>query len=152
MQYTTGHCQCLLCRLNSGSGSHSVLKYRRSSESSTYDFHKSNFVLSHILSLNSRHTQPSTVRLNRNRCTKELSIQERIKEKECENPMVLTSHDQLGNTGLKTGFLAGRGSGYLLRFQGRWRPVDSRLTRGRTASDRSKERSGGKSDARPGPF
>jgi hypothetical protein len=35
--------------------------------------------------------------------------------------MVFTSHDQLADTGLKNGFLAGRGCGSLLCFQGRRR-------------------------------
>lgn len=66
--------------------------------------------------------------------------------------MVLTSHDQLGDTGLKTGFWLEEGAAPYLRLRGRRRPVDSRLTEGRPASKRSKERSAGKSDARPGPF
>jgi hypothetical protein len=66
--------------------------------------------------------------------------------------MVLTSHDQLGNTGRKTGFWLEEGGSSLLRFQGCRHPVDSRFSERRAASDRSKERSAGESDSCHGPL
>ncbi len=60
--------------------------------------------------------------------------------------MVLTSHDQLGDTGRKTGFWLEEFDS-LLRFQGRRRPVDTRLTQGQAATHRSKERFAGESNS-----
>ncbi len=45
--------------------------------------------------------------------------------------MVLTSHDQLGDTGRKTGFWLEELSGALLCLQGRRRPDHSRIAQGR---------------------
>ena len=64
--------------------------------------------------------------------------------------MVLTSHDQLVGQALKPVSGLKRERLPTSFSEGRWRAVDSRLTQGRAASDRSKERSAGKSDARPG--
>ncbi|MGH9529507.1 MAG: type 1 glutamine amidotransferase domain-containing protein, partial [Terriglobales bacterium] len=50
--------------------------------------------------------------------------------------MVLTSHDQLGNTGRKTGFWLEEGAAPYFVFSDAGVPDDSRLTQGRAASDR----------------
>ena len=54
--------------------------------------------------------------------------------------MVITSHDQLGNTGRKTGFLARRARRPLLRFQGRRCRDHARIAERRTPAARSQER------------
>ena len=52
--------------------------------------------------------------------------------------MVLTSHDQLGNTGRKTGFWLEEFAAPYSCLQRRWRPTNTRFSEGRTATDRSK--------------
>lgn len=64
---------------------------------------------------------------------------------------VLTSHDQVGNTGLKPA------SGWKrvplpASLSGTPGPFESRLTQRRAATDRSVERSAAESDARPARF
>src|ERR1700680_5052742 len=61
--------------------------------------------------------------------------------------MVLTSHNQLGNTGRKTGFWLEEFAAPLLCFQGCRRTTDTGLTEAQTAASRAEERSAGKSDA-----
>ena len=51
--------------------------------------------------------------------------------------MVLTSHDQLGNTGRK--ILAGGAGRAVLRVQGCRRPDHPRIAQGRTSAARSQE-------------
>lgn len=65
--------------------------------------------------------------------------------------MVLTSHDQLGNTGRKTGFGL-KSSQPLLCFQGCPRPADPRFTQRRVAADRSQERFAGEANSGYGAF
>jgi hypothetical protein len=53
--------------------------------------------------------------------------------------MVITSHDQLGNTGRRTGFLARRACGAFLRFQGRRRRDHARIAERRSANNGSQK-------------
>ena len=64
--------------------------------------------------------------------------------------MVLTSHDQLGDTGLKTGFWLEEFAAPYFVFRGRRAAADPGFTERRPAADRSEKRSTGKSDARHG--
>ena len=54
--------------------------------------------------------------------------------------MVLTSHDQLGNTGRKTGFWLEEFAAPYFVSRRRRRSTNTRFSEGRTATDRSKER------------
>jgi putative intracellular protease/amidase len=64
--------------------------------------------------------------------------------------MVLTSHDQLGNTGRKTGFWLEEFAAPYFVFRDADVSADPRFTERRAAADRSEERFTGKSDARHG--
>ena len=62
--------------------------------------------------------------------------------------MVPTSHDVLGNTGLKTGFWLEEFRGPLLCIQGRWCAADPRVAERWATAPRSEERFTRKSNAR----
>ena len=64
--------------------------------------------------------------------------------------MVLTSHDQLGNTGRKTGFWLEEFAAPYFRLQRCRCRIDPRLTEGRPTAARSQERSAGESNAGDG--
>ena len=62
--------------------------------------------------------------------------------------MVLTSHDQLGNTGRKTGFWLEEFAAPYFVFRDAGVRTDARFSERRTAADRSEERLARKSDRR----
>lgn len=65
---------------------------------------------------------------------------------------VLTSHDQLGNTGRKTGFWLEEGAAPYFVFRDAGVEMTLASPKGGQPSDRSKERSARESDSRDGAF